>query len=179
MQRTRADRRTIILNVVFLCSLISLVIIDQIVKTVFKNLAENTSWTHTEIIGGFFYFRYTFNTGSAFSFLSNADWGQIFFKVLTAVSLVLFFIYYIYVCKKGYKWLRWAVILVLAGTLGNFIDRLAYNGVVDFISFVFGSYHFPIFNLADCYLVIGLIMVVIHYLFLDKDAVFRKNAKKD
>lgn len=179
MQRTRANRRTIITNVIFLSSLIALLLLDQILKTVFKNLYENTSWNETTIIQGFFSFKYTMNTGSAFSFLSDTTWGQTFFKVLTAVALVLFFIFYLYVSKKNLKWLRWALILVIAGTIGNFIDRLAYNGVVDFISFIFGDYHFPIFNFADIYLTIGVIMIVVYYLFLDKDALFKKSPKKE
>ena len=69
---------------------------------------------------------------------------------------------------------------ILAGTIGNFIDRLAYNYVVDFISWVFGSYHFPVFNMADVFITVGVIMFVAHYLFIDKDAVFRsKHGKKD
>ena len=179
MQRVRANRRTIITNVIFLSSLILMLLLDQILKTVFKNLSENTIWLQTPIIEGFFSFKYTLNKGSAFSFLADKSWGQIFFKILTALALIAFFFFYIYVCKKNYKWLRWALILIIAGTIGNFIDRLAYNGVVDFISFVFGSYHFPIFNLADVYLTIGVTMLIIHYLFLDKEAVFKRKAKKD
>ena len=179
MQRIRVDRRIIIKNLIFLLVLVALILIDQITKTVVKNLYENSGWVYTSVISGFFEFRYAFNTGAAFSFLADASWGQIFFKILTSIALVAFYIYYVYVCKKGYTFLRIAMIIVIAGTIGNLIDRLAYNGVVDFLSFTFGAYKFPIFNLADTYMTIGAIMVVVHYFFLDENAIFtKKNDKK-
>jgi len=180
MQRIGANgRRKLVYEIIFPLLLIVLLLIDQITKTVAKSSFES-GWIRTTVINDFFYFYYTMNTGAAWSFLADASWGQIFFKALTSVSIILFFVYYIYVCKKGYKFLRFAVILLFAGAMGNFIDRLCYNGVVDFLSFVFGSYHFPIFNLADTYMTIAVIMIIIHYFFLDKDAIFKKkDAKKD
>ena len=83
-------------------------------------------------------------------------------------------IFYVYCIKKGYKWLRVSLIFIISGTLGNFIDRLIFNGVIDFLSFVFGEYYYPIFNLADAFLVVGMIMFVINFLFLDKNAVFKR-----
>ncbi len=180
MQRTGTNRRSIIWGVLPIILLVVFVLIDQITKSYCKNLYENHGWTKTTFIDGFFYFYYTENTGAAFSFLSGVSWGQYFFTALTVVALVLFFIFYIYVCRKNYRWLKIAMAFILAGTIGNFIDRLAYNYVVDFISWVFGSYHFPVFNMADVFITVGVIMFVAHYLFIDKDAVFRsKHGKKD
>ncbi len=178
MQGIRADRRAITKSLIFLSVLVLLILLDQITKTVVKNLYENEGWRYTVVISNFFEFRYTFNTGAAFSFLANKEWGQIFFKVLTSIALVVFYIYYIYVCKKDYTFLRLAMILIIGGTIGNFIDRIAYGGVVDFLSFIFGSYRFAIFNLADAYMTVGVVMVVIHYLFLDPNAIFKKNGNK-
>ncbi len=161
--------------------LIFLILVDQITKTYLKYAKEQTAWSgSTWVIKGFFSFTYTTNSGAAWSFLSDKVWGQIFFKCLTAVALVLFYVYYLYVSKRGYRFLKVAVILVISGTIGNFIDRLAYNYVVDFLSFIFGSYSFPIFNLADSFMCVGVIMVIIHYLFLDNNALFksRKNGRK-
>ena len=173
MQRTRTNRRTIITNVIFLSSLIGLMLLDQILKTVFKNLYENTSWNETTIIQGFFSFKYTMNTGSAFSFLADTTWGQTFFKVLTILSLIGFYAYYVYLSKGKNYTARIAMVLIMCGAMGNLIDRFAYNGVVDFISFIFGGNPFAIFNLADSYLTIGVILIIIHLLFLDKNAVFK------
>ena len=73
-----------------------------------------------------------------------------------------------------------SLIFLIGGTLGNFIDRLSINGVIDFIGFTFGEYNFPIFNLADTFLVVGVIMLLIQFLFIDENAVFkRENASKN
>ena len=112
--------------------------------------------------------------------MSNVSWAQIFFKVLTVIALIGFVLIYIYAFKKNYRWLKIALIFVIGGTIGNFIDRLIFNEVIDFLGFIFGNYYFPVFNLADSFLVVGTIMFVIHFLFFDKDAIFRKkDANKD
>lgn len=148
--------------------------IDQLTKSYVKNLHDSFGWNETIVIDGFFNFSWATNDGAAFSFLAGVEWGQSFFTGLTIVALVLFFLYYMYIYKKNYRWLKIAMAFVVAGTVGNFIDRLAYNYVVDFISFIFGSYHFPVFNMADTFITVGVIMLIVHYLFIDNDAVFKK-----
>lgn len=173
MQRTRFNRRliiTIILSVVFVGVLIAT---DLLTKTYFKNLYDNNG--RTTVIENFFYFSFTLNSGSAFSFLADKSWGQTFFKVLTCFAMVAFIAFFVYALKNNHKFLGVGILFVIGGTLGNFIDRLAFDCVRDFISFVFGSYYFPIFNLADTYLTIGTVMLIVHYLFIDKNAIFKKN----
>lgn len=177
MQSNGADKKKIVLAIVPILLLILLLLADQITKTHVKNLAESSSWVKTTVIAGFFEFRYVMNTGAAFSFLANVTWGQLFFKILTSVALVLFFAYYVFVCHKGQTWARFAMIFIFAGTIGNFIDRLCYDGVVDFISLIFGTYNFPVFNLADAYMTVGVIMIIIQFLFVDENALFRKKKK--
>ena len=76
---------------------------------------------------------------------------------MTIISLVLF----IYLYKKANSnFERYTVALVIAGTLGNFVDRLLYGSVVDFLDFIILGYDFPVFNLADCYLTIGIILYI-------------------
>ena len=86
----------------------------------------------------------------------------------------MFVCFYIYAIKKNYTWLKYSLAFVMGGTVGNFIDRLLTNAVTDFLSFVFGSYHFPVFNLADSFLVVGVIMLIVHFVFLDEVAIFKK-----
>lgn len=168
--------RRLIFNVIAVIILIVLITADQITKYYFSNSLKYGE--RHSIIDNFFYFTYTVNSGAAWSFLSDVSWAQTFFKVLTSIALVLFALFYLYAGKKGYKWLRVAIVFVIGGTIGNFIDRLILGGVVDFIGFTFGTYNFPIFNLADSFLTVGVIMIIVHYLFLDDSALFgKKNGK--
>lgn len=177
MQGVRSNRR-----IVFACIsaviLAVVIFLDLFTKSEFKKLYLDKG--NTTVIKNFFYFTFTENTGSAFSFLSDKDWAQIFFKILTVLALIAFFLVYIYAFKRNYKFLSISLIFIIGGTIGNFIDRLLYGKVRDFIGFIFGSYYFPIFNVADSFLTIGVIMFFIHYLFLDKNALFKgKNGKED
>ena len=175
MQRIRTNRRRIIIESIFVVLLLLLIALDQITKHHFSStygLGERRP-----VIDGLFYFAYEINTGASFSFLADADWAQLFFKILTGFALVIFILLYVISVKNNLRWLKVGLIFIISGTIGNFIDRIAINGVVDFISFTF----FPfVFNLADAFLTVGAIMLVIHFLFLDKNAIFkRKDADKE
>ena len=171
-------RRRIIIELSFLFLLVALIAVDQITKYYFSHNLQY--YEVRPVIDGFFYFSYTINTGAAWSFLADVSWGQTFFKIITAFAIIVFAFFYVYSLKKGYKWLKVSLVFLIGGTLGNFIDRLLINGVVDFIGFTFGEYNFPIFNLADTFLVVGVIMLLIQFLFIDENAVFkRNNASKD
>lgn len=174
MQRIRAiGWKRIIIEAVPLVLLGLLVLIDQLTKIYFRQLIESQG--DISLIDGFFYLTYVVNTGAAWSFLADVSWGQTFFKILTSVALVLFVVFYVYAAKKNYRWLKYSLIFMVGGTIGNFFDRLAFNGVTDFLGFIFGSYYFPVFNFADTFLVVGVIMVMVHFLFFDEGALLIKN----
>ncbi len=169
MQRVRVDRRRIIIESLFIILLLSLIAIDQVTKFHFSHTIELGD--RKPVIEGLFYFAYELNTGASFSFLSGVSWAQTFFKILTSFALVAFAIMYVFAVKNNLRWLKVGLIFIVSGTIGNFIDRLLLNGVIDFISFTF----FPfVFNLADAFLIVGAIMLVIHFLFLDKNAIFKR-----
>lgn len=179
MQGTRTDRRKRIIFLSVAIVILALTIfLDQWTKKYFSNyVKENGNIT---VIDGFFYITHVVNTGAAWSFLSNVTWGQLLFKIMTPIAIIAFSFFYVLAFKKNYKWLQISIVFIIGGTIGNYIDRLVASGVIDFISFVFGEYRFPVFNLADCFLVVGVIMVFVHYLFLDNNAIFKKkDAKKD
>ena len=177
MQGTGANRiKRLILECIPVLLMLMCVVADQVTK---RHFAEVCAEKDITVIENFFYLTYTVNTGAAWSFLAGVSWGQIFFKILTGVALVLFVLFYIYAFKKNYTWLKYALAIVVGGTVGNFIDRLMFNGVTDFLSFIFGNYRFPVFNLADTFLTIGVIMLIIHFLFLDENAVFKKKEDAD
>ena len=153
-----------------------LILIDQLTKLYFAKNYELYA-PRKEIIEGFFGFKYVHNTGSAFSMFADKSWGQTFFKILTPIALVAYLLLYVFIGRK-YRFLPIGIIFTLAGTVGNYIDRLINNYVIDFISFTFFGWDFAIFNVADVFLCVGIGMILIHFLFLDKDAVF-KFKKKD
>ncbi len=101
------------------------------------------------------------NKGAAFGILQNQ---RLLFIVITIV-VVIGVIYYLWQVRSQKKLLSWALALILGGALGNFIDRLFRGEVVDFIDvkIPLGSfyYDFPIFNVADSALVIGVILLLI------------------
>ena len=115
------------------------------------------------IIGNLLWFESTLNTGVAFSMFEGM---QILFVIVAAIASVLFV--YLIISKK---WLtskleKISVALVLAGTIGNLIDRIVFNGVRDFIYLKF--INFAIFNVADMAITIGAILLCVAIIFLRK-----------
>ena len=156
-------------------SLFFILLLDQITKCYFHSKGEG----YTEVvIPDFFSLSTVYNSGSAFGFLGDASWAQIFFKILTPIVLIGLYIYFLFTRTK-YTFLRFGIVFLAAGILGNFIDRISFNYVIDFISFKFGSYYFPNFNVADMAITVGIIMFFIHLLFLDKDALFARKKDKE
>lgn len=170
--RTFNGKRTVIFIIIPLIVLAALIALDQITKY----FAERDKVDFT-VIDNFFYLSYSVNTGAGFSFLADKEWGQLLFKIITPFALIGFIAFFVFAVKNSYKWLTYTIVLIIAGTIGNFIDRLLNSQVVDFLSFHFGNYIFPTFNVADICLTVGVIMLVIHFLFIDSSAVFGKNVK--
>lgn len=176
MQRIRSfdGKRIIIFIVIPIILLAAFIAIDQITKF----FAEKDQVKVT-VIDNFFYLSYSVNRGAGFSLFADKEWGQTLFKIITPVALVGFAFLYAFAVKKSYKWLTYAAVLIVAGTVGNYIDRLINSQVVDFLSFQFGNYYFPTFNVADVCLTLGVIMLIIHFLFFDGSAVFKSKPKSD
>lgn len=129
-------------------------------------------------------FKLTYNTGAAFSFLGEYSWSITFFAVLTITVLIGILTYMVYNAvkkKKISKWLAISFALTFGGALGNLVDRLWLKKVRDFIFVFYNTDIFPaIFNVADIALVVGVIMICVYLLFLDKDAIFKlKKEEKD
>ncbi len=121
------------------------------------------------IIPGFFDLIYRENSGAAWSFLADADWG---IHVLRIISIAAALLFCVLLGKTKHKWLRFALVLMIGGTIGNAIDRVALGYVIDFLSFTFGTYVFPTFNVADSALVVGTIMFAGGMIFLPQDQQF-------
>lgn len=110
------------------------------------------------VIGNFFLITSHRNRGAAFGILQDQRW---FFLVVTTVVLVGIVWYMLKIKKTGNRLLQTALSLVLGGAVGNFFDRALTGEVVDFLQFNFGSYTFPIFNVADSCIVIGVALIIL------------------
>jgi len=110
------------------------------------------------VIGDFFLITSHRNRGAAFGILQEQ---RLFFIVITT-AIVVGILWYAHIMReKGSKALLTGLALVLGGALGNFIDRVRFGEVVDFFKFNFGSYTFPIFNIADSAIVIGVGLILL------------------
>lgn len=146
-----------------------IVIIDQLTKLwVITNMELRESIT---VIENVFYITSHRNTGAAWGILAGK---MTFFYIVTAVVIV-FICYYIQKFAKDSLLTGLALGLILGGAIGNFIDRLVHKEVVDFFNVYIGSYNYPIFNIADSALVVGVILVLIATI-LDERKQRRKKA---
>ena len=124
-------------------------------------------WVESELIYGqqvlltsYFNLVLTFNTGAAFSFLSDeSGWQRWFFSGISICASVLI----IYLLQKhtSEKLFCASLSFILGGALGNLWDRITLGYVVDFLDFHYGSYHWPAFNVADSVIFIGAILLII------------------
>ncbi|MBR2879543.1 MAG: signal peptidase II [Oscillospiraceae bacterium] len=145
-------------------------IIDQAVKYwATANIVLNTGTK--EFIPGFIQFTNIHNTGAAFSILEGARW---FFVILCLVFVALI-VYVLITDIISAPGARWMAVIVMAGAIGNCIDRLICGYVVDMIEFEFMN--FPVFNIADIYITVGAILFVVFTLLEKPKAKAGKAAK--
>lgn len=121
-----------------------------------------------EIIPGFLNFAYAQNTGVAFSFLDDhGDAGRWGLSVVAGIAGVLV-LYYFWRTPKTHDRLLGALALLLAGILGNVVDRIRLGFVIDFIDVQFGSWHYPTFNVADMAICTGAGLLILDMFFSKK-----------
>ncbi|MCE1203755.1 MAG: signal peptidase II [Holophagaceae bacterium] len=110
------------------------------------------------VIKGFFYLTLGFNRGAIFGSLTwlPAPARYVLFALAGLAALLYFG--RLFVAKETPGWERLALGLILGGALGNGIDRLYRGAVVDFLDFVFGTWHYWTFNLADSFILVGAIL---------------------
>ncbi|MNB80165.1 Lipoprotein signal peptidase [compost metagenome] len=109
------------------------------------------------VIGNFFVITSHRNRGAAFSILQNQRW----FLVVVTIVVLAGIVWYMNKLKNTRRLLSTGLGLVLGGAVGNFLDRALTGEVVDFLMFNFGSYTFPIFNVADSCIVIGVALIIL------------------
>ncbi|WP_078380964.1 signal peptidase II [Sutcliffiella halmapala] len=132
-----------------------IIIVDQVTKWLvvqYMELGENIP-----IIENFLYLTSHRNQGAAWGILQ----GQMYFFYVITTVVVIGLIVYIKKLPYDQKWMKFALSLMLGGAIGNFIDRLLHQEVIDFINTWIFTYDFPIFNVADSALVIGVGIILV------------------
>lgn len=143
--------------------LIFLVAVDQYTKHIAVIKLKNKP--AFGLIDGVLEFNYLENRGAAFGMLQNQ---KMFFVFIALVFLgVIAYVLFRVPCEKKYNRLHILLIMISGGAIGNLIDRLRLEYVVDFIYFVW--INFPIFNVADIYVTLGTTILVINVLFVYKE----------
>lgn len=144
-----------------------IVFIDQISKYIITHNIELSE--SIPIIQDIFHITYTRNYGAAFSILQNQRFFLIIItSIVSIIILVTMFRYY----KSLDKALLYSLSFIVAGAIGNLIDRVRLKYVIDFLDFRI----WPIFNVADMSVVVGSILIVWYMLFLEPK---KQKAKKD
>ena len=146
----------------------AIIIFTFFLDLVTKNYAvNNLLLNHSITINTFLNFTLAFNYGAAFSFLSDAGgWQRWFFVIFSLI--VISFISYILIKDKDSEYIAYS--LVLGGALGNLYDRFLLGYVIDFIEFHYDNFYWPIFNIADIAISIGIILLLY--------SMFAKDSKK-
>ena len=134
---------------------IIIVILDFFIKTIVKQNMELLE--NIVIIPNFFNITYVENTGAAFSIFENNK----YFLIIISIIILFLILKHIKENKLNQKLEIISFGLILGGLLGNLIDRIVYSRVIDYLSFNIFGYMFPVFNLADIAITIGVFMLII------------------
>lgn len=110
----------------------------------------------------------SYNPGAAFSFLGDASGWQRWLFSGFALAISVFLIVWLRRLPPWDRWLTWSLSLLLGGAIGNLVDRLFHGHVIDFIHVYYDRWHYPIFNVADIAISVGVGMILFHAFFLEK-----------
>ena len=131
-----------------------LVLADQISKTIV--VKTMSLYESIPVIQNFFHFTYITNDGMAFGI--NFPFGYYIFTSLS-VLLTLFLFWYLWSVRTHSIVIRLGISFIIAGAIGNLIDRIFLGAVIDFLDFMIGNFHWYVFNLADSYVTVGMVLV--------------------
>lgn len=147
-------------NILFFVIASAVILVDQLTKAwILSTLSLHQSFS---VVTGFFDITHVRNPGAAFGFLAGASplfrYG---FFIAVTVAAILFILHYLRTTKNDEIPLVLSLALILAGAVGNLIDRLRFGEVVDFLDVYVGSYHWPAFNVADAAISTGAVILTI------------------
>lgn len=150
-------------------------ILVLIIDIISKQLVLNLMIEHQSIsiISGFFNLTLAKNTGIAFSFLE----GKLPLIIIMTMTIVYIILKYLKtITPNKYESISYG--LIVGGAIGNLLDRIIYHYVIDFLDFKIFKYSFPIFNLADTAIVIGVILLIILSLIEESRRVNENNSTR-
>ena len=149
------------MKVLFVSAL--LVLADQISKTIV--VKTMSLYESIPVIQNFFHFTYITNDGMAFGI--NFPFGYYIFTIVS-VLLTLFLFWYLWSVRTHSIVIRLGISFIIAGAIGNLIDRIFLGAVIDFLDFMIGNFHWYVFNLADSYVTVGMVLVLVDSIILEK-----------
>ena len=141
--------------------IVAIVALDQWSKWMIKT--SYNLYQSEPIIEGFFYFTYVTNDGMAFGL--SLPGGK---TILLIVTLILtgVIMWMLWKEKNSHNLIRYGLTLILAGAIGNMIDRILYGKVVDFLDVMIGNFNWYIFNVADSAVTSGMILFILHTIII-------------
>ena len=139
-----------------------LVFADQVSKILIR--INMSLYESIPVITNFFNLTYVTNDGMAFGI--NFPFGIYIFSTISLIFTVFLF-WYLWTIKEEGIVIRTGVALIIAGAVGNLIDRIFLGSVVDFLDFMVGNYHWYVFNFADSYVTIGMGFILYDSFFLE------------
>lgn len=154
------------LSYILIAVCVALIAIDLVLKY----CEEAYEWNFTVIPNFIWVESGIRNPGAAFSFLSDKEWGQIFLIVVTFIMLAVLIAFFI-IFPERFPLLKLAVSMIVAGAIGNLVDRLMFREVRDFVWMNMG-FSTACCNFADFWIVLAVVIAVIDLLFLNEWAVF-------
>ena len=142
-----------------------LVILDQISKIL---ISSNLALGESLNLLPFLNFTLIHNTGIAFSFFDDGGNISRWLLVLTVSGILAYLLFLMYK-KTPKKWLElMSLILIISGGLGNLVDRVFLGYVVDFVHVFYQDYSFYVFNMADSYITVGIILYLSYFFFIER-----------
>ncbi|MBO4480545.1 MAG: signal peptidase II [Alphaproteobacteria bacterium] len=156
-----------------LVAIFGIVVLDQIAKGILLFLITGSAfvwgpaWSVIPVpylmrhVTNFFNIVFTWNPGTAFSlFRSLGDNAPLVMIIATGIIIGLL-LYYLITRAKSYE--RVPLIMIIGGAFGNFIDRLRFGAVIDFLDFHIGGIHWPSFNIADIFITVGVLIYILNW----------------
>lgn len=133
-----------------------IILLDQVSKAIIET--HFSLGQSVPVIAGFFELGYWRNTGAAWSLFAGVTYGRI---LLSFVSLCVSYLLAVAIKRSRHQWGGIVLGVLLGGSVGNLFDRVRIGAVTDFLSFHFGRYVFPAFNVADMAITLGAIALAI------------------